>query len=135
MTYAKTIIIIEDDKDIANLLHYNIQRIGVKLLLAYDGEEGLRLIRENMADLIILDLMLPKRDGFDILSIIKEDAVYCDVPVLILSAKINPGAIIRGFRMGAVDYIPKPFNVGELLLKVKEVLKIKSSAGTDKTFV
>ena len=120
------VIIIEDDKDIAKLLEYNLERIGVESLLAYDGEEGLRLIKENMPDLIILDLMLPKIDGYAVLEAIKENILSSDIPVIIVSAKINPGAIVKGFRMGAIDYILKPFNVGELILRVSELLENKN---------
>jgi two-component system response regulator VicR len=121
-------IVIEDDKDIANLLKYNLEKIGVESFLAYDGEEGLRLVKENMPDLIILDLMLPKIDGYAVLSAIKDNIFLSDVPVIILSAKVNPGAIVKGFRMGAVDYIPKPFNVGEFVLRVRELLERTNGA-------
>jgi DNA-binding response OmpR family regulator len=122
MEYKKTVIVIEDDKDIAGLLRYNLEKIGVDSLLAYDGEEALRLLKENLPDLILLDLMLPKIDGYELLGAIKENALLAGVPVVIVSAKVNPGAIVKGFRMGAADYFPKPFRVGELILKVKNLL-------------
>jgi DNA-binding response OmpR family regulator len=71
--------------------------------------------------------MLPKIDGYEILANIKENIVLSDVPVIILSAKTNPGAIVKGFRMGAIDYFPKPFQVGELVLRVKNLLADKNS--------
>ena len=127
--YKNEVIIIEDDLDIASLLKYNLEKIGVESLLAYDGEEGLRLIKENMPDLIILDLMLPKIDGYAVLAAIKENILLSDVPVIILSAKVTPGAILKGFHMGAIDYIPKPFNIGELVLRVSELLEKAGKVG------
>lgn len=128
MINKREILIIEDDLDIASLLKYNLERIGVESLLAYDGEEGLRLLKENMPDLILLDLMLPKIDGYAVLAAIKENILFSDIPVIILSAKVSPGAIVKGFQLGAVDYILKPFNVGELVLRVSELLEKTNSA-------
>jgi DNA-binding response OmpR family regulator len=119
MEELKKIIIIEDDKDINELIAYNLRRAGFLVEQAFDGEKGLSMVKKNSPALIILDIMLPKMDGYDFLGKIKKDDSISNIPVIIVSAKNSPGAIIRGFNLGAADYIPKPFNIGELILKVK----------------
>jgi DNA-binding response OmpR family regulator len=119
---AKKILIIEDDKDLVELIKYNLEKMGFDSSAAYNGQEGLERTKSEKPDLIILDLMLPVIDGYEFLKIIKEDPAYATIPIIILSAKVSPGAVIKGFRLGAADYIPKPFNVGELISKVKDSL-------------
>jgi DNA-binding response OmpR family regulator len=117
------ILIIEDDRNIARLINHNLAKAGFEVFEAYEGESGLKLVRQLHPHLVILDLMLPQIEGYEVLRILKEDTAVSQIPVIILSAKISPGAIIKGFQMGALDYIPKPFSVGELTTKVSEVLK------------
>jgi DNA-binding response OmpR family regulator len=121
---ANKIIVVEDDRDINQVITYNLHKQGFLLKQAFDGEEGLSFAREDKPDLIILDIMLPKMDGYAFLEEIKKDGFLSDIPVIIVSAKTTPGAIIRGFNTGAADYIPKPFSIGELVLKVKNILAV-----------
>ena len=123
METEKKIMIIENDKDLAELIKYNLEKMGLQVIEAENGEKGLDLARTHNPDLIILDLMLPKIDGFEVLKILKEDKSISEIPVMILSAKVSPSAIIKGFHSGALDYIPKPFSVGELVLKIKNILE------------
>jgi DNA-binding response OmpR family regulator len=125
MNDRKKIIIIEDDRDIVKLVKYNLEKLGMEVFEAYNGQEGLDLARGKSADLIILDLMLPQIDGYEVLKNLKEDKNITDIPVIILSAKVSAGAVIKGFQMGASDYIPKPFSIDELASKVKGLLEEK----------
>ena len=104
------------------MVKYNLEKMGMEVFEAYSGQEGIDLARNKSADLIILDLMLPQIDGYEVLRILKEDKNFFDIPVIILSAKVSAGAVIKGFQMGASDYIPKPFSIDELTSKVKEFL-------------
>jgi DNA-binding response OmpR family regulator len=122
MNSKKRIAIIEDDQDIVELIKYNLEKIALEVIEAYDGEEGLNLVKTKLPDLIILDLMLPKIDGYEVLRILKKEDILSNIPVVILSAKVFPAAIIKGFKMGVVDYIPKPFSIGELIGKIEELL-------------
>lgn len=116
----KQILIIEDDKSIAELQRDYLEMSGYKVICAYDGEEGLKKFREEEVDLVILDLMLPKKDGFDILREISETK---EVPVLVVSARDEELYKIKGLTLGADDYITKPFSMGELVARVNSHLK------------
>lgn len=121
-----TILIIEDEEPIRELIKMNLSMAGYKTLEACDGEEGLELIDTEQVDLIILDIMLPKYDGFELLpKIVKKD-----IPTIILTAKDRLQDKIKGLEMGADDYITKPFEAIELLARIKSVLR---RAGKEKT--
>lgn len=115
------ILIIEDDQSIAELQKDYLEMSDCQVTCAFDGEEGLRLIRTQEFDLIILDLMLPGKDGFEIL---KEISDTKEIPVLIVSAKGEEIYKIKGLNLGADDYITKPFGMGELVARVNSHLKI-----------
>ncbi|WP_291564826.1 MULTISPECIES: response regulator transcription factor [unclassified Clostridium] len=112
----KKILIVEDDLSIAELQKDYLEISGFEVDICTDGVSGLNTIKENSYDLIILDVMLPKIDGFDILRIIQENK---DMPVLMVSAKKEEIDKIKGLTLGADDYITKPFSPGELVARVK----------------
>lgn len=112
----KKILIVEDDLSIAELQKDYLEISGFEVDIYTDGVSGLNAIKENNYDLIILDVMLPKIDGFDILRIIQENK---DIPVLMVSAKKEEIDKIKGLTLGADDYITKPFSPGELVARVK----------------
>lgn len=116
----KRILIVEDDKSIAELQRDYLEMSGYEVLCASDGDEGLRLLKHERFDLVILDLMLPGKTGFDIL---QEIASEKDFPVLIVSAKDEEIYKIKGLNLGANDYITKPFSMGELVARVNAHLK------------
>lgn len=116
----KQILIVEDDVSIAELQRDYLEMSGYQVICAFDGEEGLKKIREEEIDLIILDLMLPKKDGFEILKEISETK---EVPVLVVSARDEELYKIKGLTLGADDYITKPFSMGELVARVNSHLK------------
>ncbi|GIM28872.1 DNA-binding response regulator [Clostridium polyendosporum] len=116
----KKILIVEDDLSIAELQRDYLELAGFEVIIATDGVEGLNEVKENKYDLIILDVMLPKIDGFSILKSMQE---YKDIPVLMVSAKKEEIDKIRGLSLGADDYITKPFSPGELVARVKTHLQ------------
>lgn len=116
----KRILIVEDDQAIAELQKDYLQMSGYDVVCAADGDEGYRLIQEEKFDLVILDLMLPGKDGFEIL---KEISDTKEIPVLIVSAKDEEIFKIKGLNLGADDYITKPFGMGELVARVNAHLK------------
>ena len=113
-------LIIEDEKPIADILEFNLQSEGYETLVAYDGEEGLQKFAENTPDIIILDLMLPGKDGF---SVCKEIRSNSNVPILVLTAKDAEVDKVLGLELGADDYVTKPFGNRELIARVKALLR------------
>ena len=116
----KRILIVEDEKNIVDILSFNLSKEGYETLEAYDGEAGLQLALEQNPDLILLDIMLPDIDGFQILKQIRQKYTF---PVIMLTAKTEYMDKITGLTLGADDYIPKPFNPLELVARVKAQLR------------
>lgn len=116
----KRILIIEDDNSISELQKDYLEMSGYEVVCAFDGESGLSFIKNDNFDLVILDLMLPQKDGFDIL---KEISDSKQIPVLIVSAKSDETYKIKGLNLGADDYITKPFGMGEFVARVNSHIK------------
>ena len=116
----KRILIIEDDKSISELQKDYLEMSGYEVVCAFDGKTGFDYIKNDNFDLIILDLMLPGKDGFEIL---KEVADSKEIPILIVSAKTDEVYKIKGLNLGADDYITKPFSMGELVARVNSHIK------------
>ena len=114
---GKTILIVEDEKNIVDILSYNLTKEGYTALEAYDGETGLQLALEQDPDLILLDLMLPKKNGFDVCREIRQAGRT--TPILMLTAREEETDKVLGLELGADDYITKPFSMRELLARVK----------------
>jgi DNA-binding response OmpR family regulator len=116
---VERILVIEDEEPIAELIRINLEMAGYEVLLAMDGEEGLRLVKANRFDLVLLDIMLPKIDGYCLLPQILERKI----PVIILTAKGSLKDRVVGLNMGADDYIVKPFEGMELIARIKVILR------------
>lgn len=112
----KTILVVEDEKAIADILIFNLQREGYRTLEANDGPEGLRKAQECAPDLVLLDVMLPGMDGFEVCRRLRETS---QVPILMLTAREEEADKVLGLELGADDYITKPFSMRELLARVK----------------
>ena len=121
MEQKKTVLIVEDEKNIVDIIRFNLQRTGYDTLEAYDGEAGLAMAREKKPDLILLDVMMPKMMGFDVCRALREEGD--NVPVIILTAREEEEDKILGLEIGADDYITKPFSVRELIARVKALLR------------
>ncbi|MBQ2661818.1 MAG: response regulator transcription factor [Clostridia bacterium] len=113
------ILVVEDEKAIANLIKMNLSAEGYFCSVAYDGKRAADLIEENTYDLILLDIMLPEIDGYELLAYIRPT----NTPVIFITAKGSVEDRIKGLRLGADDYIVKPFQIGELLARVEAILR------------
>ena len=117
------ILIIEDDKHISRLVRYNLEKSGYDPTVVGDGEEALDILGKQGADLIILDIMLPKMDGFEVCRAIKQNTKLKNIPIIMLTAKGEEVDRIVGLELGADDYVVKPFSPRELMLRVKAILR------------
>jgi len=117
MEEKKTILIVEDEKNIVDILRFNLMREGYATLEAYDGESGLHLALNKKPDLMLLDVMLPKLTGFEVCKTLRDRGSH--VPVIILTAREEEADKVLGLEIGADDYITKPFSMRELLARVK----------------
>ena len=117
MEKKHTVLIVEDEKSIVDILRFNLQKEGFNTLEAYDGKTGLDLALEKSPDLILLDLMLPAMNGFEVCKTVRDRGV--NTPVLIITAREAENDKVLGLELGADDYITKPFSVRELIARVK----------------
>ena len=119
----ESILVVEDEKDIRELLKYNLEKEGYQVFGAATGEEALRAIRDRRLDLILLDLMLPGIDGLEVCRRIKGEAQTQHLPIIMLTAKGEEADIVTGLELGADDYITKPFSPRVLLARVRAALR------------
>ncbi len=120
---SKKILVVDDEENIVELVKFNLEQEGYQVTSAYTGKKALDLIKEDRFDLVILDLMLPEMDGFDICRKIRNKTGINRLPVIMLSAKSEEVDKVLGLEIGADDYITKPFSPRELLARVKAVLR------------
>lgn len=118
-----TVLIVEDETDVVDLLRYNLNKAGLTVLIANDGIQGLEMAKANRPDAIILDLMLPSMDGKTICRSLKKDPETEKIPVLMLTAKGDTADRVQGLEIGADDYVSKPFSPRELVLRVQALLR------------
>jgi len=116
------ILLVDDEEDIVEFLEYNLKQEGFEVISAYDGEEALKKLREK-PDLIILDVMMPKMDGFEVCKRIREKQLYADIPVIFLTAKGAEADEIKGLELGAGDFIKKPISPRKLVARVNSNLR------------
>lgn len=126
-----TIVIVEDEANIVELVKYNLDREGYRTLYANDGRKGLELIKQELPDLVILDLMLPELDGLSVCKQLRSEAQTKSIPIIILTAKSEEADRVLGLEMGADDYVTKPFSPRELVARVRAVLR--RSGAVDET--
>lgn len=127
------ILLVDYEEDILNLVKYNLERDGYKVETVTTGEAAVRAARENVPDLILLDLMLPGMDGFDVCRILKNDKNVMKTPIVMLTAKGEDSDIVAGLELGADDYITKPFSPRVLIARVKAVLRRDSKVKEGKS--
>lgn len=120
---ARTILVIDDEPELVKLLDYNLSKAGYLVLSARDGESGLAAARKHAPDAIILDVMMPGLDGWEVCKRLRQDPSTSALPVLMLTAKADEGDRVLGLELGADDYVGKPFGVRELLARVKALLR------------
>ena len=117
---AKKVLVVDDEKLIVKGIRFSLEQDGMEVECAYDGEEALKLATENTYDMILLDLMLPKMDGFEVCQHIRE---FSNVPIVMLTAKGDDMDKILGLEYGADDYITKPFNILEVKARIKAIMR------------
>ncbi|MCL7451543.1 MAG: response regulator transcription factor [Anaerolineae bacterium] len=120
MSKKASILVVDDEPHVQKLVKANLESSGYRVLLADDGEQAVKMVEEEIPDLVILDLMLPKMDGYAVCRRIREFSV---VPVIMLTARSAQVDLVHGFEVGADDYLTKPFSVTELLMRVQAVLR------------
>lgn len=120
---SEKILIIDDELHIVELIKYNLEKNGYKVYYALNGNEGINIAYEKKPDLILLDIMLPEIDGFEVCKKIKRDDELSSIPIIMLTAKGEEFDKILGLELGADDYITKPFSVRELIARIKAVLR------------
>ncbi len=124
----RKILVVDDEKPIVDILRYNLEKDGFSVIEASDGAKGLELALSAKPDLILLDIMLPKMDGFDVCKKVREKS---DVPIIMITAREEEVDKVLGLELGADDYITKPFSVRELMARVKANMRRVSNSGTD----
>ncbi len=127
---APRILVVDDDKQIVRLVRSYLEQAGMTTYAAYDGNEALRAIRTERPDLVVLDLLLPERDGWEITRTLRADERLAGIPILMLTARVDDSDKILGFELGADDYLTKPFNPLEVVARVKAILRRSSGIPT-----
>ncbi|MBK6328625.1 MAG: response regulator transcription factor [Chloroflexi bacterium] len=117
------VLVVDDDKDVVRLMRAYLEQAGYEVLVAYDGETAVHTIRRDMPDLVLLDLMLPRLDGWEITRIMRSDANLAAIPIIMLTARIEDTEKIVGLEMGADDYVTKPYNPREVVARVRARLR------------
>lgn len=114
------VLVVDDEKLIVKGIRFSLEQDGMEVVAAYDGEEAINLAKENEFDVVLLDVMLPKFDGYEVCQAIRE---FSEVPIIMLTAKGNDMDKILGLEYGADDYITKPFNILEVKARIKAILR------------
>ena len=114
------ILVVDDERPIAEILKYNLEKEGFQVALAFDGEEALQLVEQDQPDLVILDIMLPQKDGY---AVCRQIRAKRDIPIIMLTAKETELDKVLGLELGADDYVTKPFSAREVMARVKAILR------------
>jgi two-component system phosphate regulon response regulator PhoB len=126
------VLIVEDDRSLADVVSYNLLREGYDVSIAYDGQDGLAKVQSRRPDVVILDLMLPVIDGLEVCRRLRADAATRNIRILMLTAKAEESDELVGFSLGADDYVTKPFSVKVLLERVKAICRRETETMADK---
>jgi DNA-binding response OmpR family regulator len=116
------VLVADDDRDIRQLVAFRLERADYEVVEATDGEEAVRLVTELLPDLAVLDLMMPKLNGYEVTQAIRRHEETKRIPVILLTARVQEADVARGFEAGADDYLRKPFSPQELLARVQAIL-------------
>jgi len=119
----KKILVVDDEKDIVELISYNLEQEGFAVIKAYDGQVAWERVKTAKPDLVVLDLMIPGIHGLEVCKLIRRDAATQNLPIIMLTAKSDQVDKILGLELGADDYVTKPFNVRELIARIRAVLR------------
>jgi DNA-binding response OmpR family regulator len=125
----RTVLVADDDEDILELVAFRLGRAGYEVITARDGEQALELAREAPPAIAVLDVMMPKLTGYEVTRLLREDPATRDVPVILLTARVQEADVDRGFQSGAADYVRKPFSPQELRARVDAMLGRRPGPG------
>lgn len=117
------ILVVDDDRDVVRLMRAYLEQAGYEVLVAYDGETAVHNLRREKPDLVLLDLMLPDRDGYDITRLVRRDPSLTHIPIIMLTARVEDSDKIIGLELGADDYVTKPYNPREVVARVRARLR------------
>lgn len=123
MAYVAELLVVDDEAPIRNLISFSLQRQPYRVVEAADGNAALRCIQQAKPDLILLDWMLPDMSGIELVKSLRQDAVYEDIPIIMLTARAEEENKLRGFKAGADDYVTKPFSPKELAARIEAMLR------------
>ena len=129
------ILVVDDEQDLVKLVRFNLEKDGYKVISAFNGEDALFLARKERPDLIVLDLMLPGIDGLEVCKKLKADTELVNIAVIMLTAKGEESDITLGLKIGADDYMTKPFSPKELVARVQAVLRRAKISSTTKDYI
>jgi two-component system alkaline phosphatase synthesis response regulator PhoP len=119
----KRILVVDDDREVVRLMRAYLEQAAYEVMVAYDGETAVQILRRDRPDLVLLDLMLPGRDGLDITRLVRSDPALAQIPIIMLTARIEDTDKIVGLEMGADDYVTKPCNPREVVARVRARLR------------
>jgi two-component system alkaline phosphatase synthesis response regulator PhoP/two-component system response regulator VicR len=128
----KKILAVDDERHIVRLVEVNLARAGYQVVTAFDGREALQKVEAEKPDLVVLDVMMPFMDGFEVLRNLKANPETAEIPVIMLTAKAQDADVFRGWQSGVDCYLTKPFNPMELLTFVKRIFDSQSGGGDEK---
>lgn len=131
MTAARTALVVEDEPEIADLVKFHLQREGVDVTITRSGRRALELARQDLPDLLVLDLMLPDLDGLEVCRRLKEHDETRSIPVVMLTARGSEADIVTGIEMGADDYVTKPFSPRVLMARLQNAMRKRATVATD----
>lgn len=123
MADKQTILVVDDEQDLLDLIEYNLKKEGYNVLKAEDGEEGIRVAREHSPDLVLLDIMMPEMDGLEVVEIMRDDEDLKRIPIIFLTARGDEKTEVEGLNKGGDDYITKPISTNKLISRIKAVLR------------
>lgn len=133
---VEKILVVEDDKNLSKLVVYNLEKANYEAKTAFSGEEAVEKLKHNSFDLVLLDIMLPEMDGFEVCKLIRKSNKHSGIPIIMVSAKGEEVDKILGFELGVDDYVVKPFSPRELLLRIAAVIKrVKGKDDTGEDFL
>src|SRR5262245_46067271 len=117
------VLLVEDGGDVAELIRYNLSKEGYDVVLTSNGNDALRLAREHRPDVLLLDIMVPQLNGWEVCRRLKKDPELAAIPVIMVSGRVEEGDKVLGFEVGADDYVTKPFSPRELIARIRAVLR------------
>jgi two-component system alkaline phosphatase synthesis response regulator PhoP len=126
------VLVVEDERDVAELLRFNLAREGYEVVVALTGADALKHVRDNRPDIILLDIMVPQLNGWEVCRRLKHDAATGTIPVIMVTGRVDEGDKVLGFEMGADDYVTKPFSPRELLARIRAVVRRGKADGPEK---